>query len=259
MLNKITEHVSSKKVIYILVIALVILTGAAAINNFWDMLARFGWVSPAPAAAKTINISADGKVTVSSDIAQISFSVVTDGQTAEEVQQKNTEAMNKVIDYIKSKGVDAKDIKTTNYNLYPRYDYINGKQTPAGYNLSQTLEVKVRDLTKVGTVLTGAIARGANQVSGVQYTVDDPDSFRAQARAEAFGKAKDKAKELAKEAGVSLGRVVTFSESVSGGMPIYYDKAYGMGGGSVASAPIPDTQPGSQDITVTVNVTFEIR
>ncbi len=259
MLNKIGEHVSNKKVIYVLVVALAVLVSAAAINNFWDMLARFGWASPAPTIAKTINISADGKVTVSPDTAVISFSVVTDGQTAEEVQQKNTLAMNKVTDYIKSQGVEAKDIKTSNYNLYPKYDYINGKQTAAGYSLSQTLEVKIRDLTKVGTILTGAIARGANQVSGVQYTVDNPDTYQAQARAEAFKKANDKAKELVKEAGVSLGRVVTFSESVSGGPPIYYDKAYGIGGGGMASAPAPDIQQGSQDITVIVNVTYEIR
>ena len=256
MLTDIKDFFSTTKLGRYLAVAFLVLIVFTALNTVWDTLARLGWASPVSKETKTISISADGKVTVSPDTAKISFSVVTDGQTAEEVQQKNTQVMNKVIDYVKSNGVDAQDIKTTNYNLYPRYDYINGKQTPAGYNLNQTLEVKIRDLAKVGQILTGAIARGANQVSGVEYTVDDPDAFRAQARAQAFTKAQTKAKELTKLVGVRLGSVQTFSESVSGGPPIYFEKAYGMGG---AGPVVPETQPGNQEITVTVNVVFEIR
>ena len=255
MSNQISEFIRSDKLARWLGWLVVCLVFLVAVDILWHLLGGWGWVSMEGKEPRTIAISADGKVTVTPDTAKISFSVVTDGQTAEEVQQKNTEAMNKVIDYIKSNGVEAADIKTTNYNLYPRYDYINGKQTPAGYNLNQTLEVKIRNLTKVGQILTGAITRGANQVSGVEYTVDDPDAFRAQARAQAFGKAQAKAKELIKLMGVRLGQVQTFSESVSGGPPIYFEKAYGLGGGG----PTPETQPGSQEITVTVSVVFEIR
>mgnify|MGYP001579772708 CR=1 FL=1 len=105
--------------------------------------------------------------------------------------------------------------------------------------------------------MTGAIGQGANQVSGVEFFIDDPDSFRAQARAEAFAKARTKAKELAKLAKVRLGDVVTFSESYSGQSPIFYEKALTMGTAGYGGA-VPDVQSGSQEITVSVSVVFEI-
>ena len=149
------------------------------------------------------------------------------------------------------------DVKTTFYNLYPRYDYIEGRQIPAGFSLTQGVEIKVRDLKKVGEIVTGTVAKGANQVSGIEFFVDEPETARAEARAQAFEKAKTKAQETAKLAGVRLGRVVTFSESVSGEPPIFYEKAYGLGIGGGGG--LPDTQAGSQEITVSVNVVFEIR
>ena len=256
MLNKLKDYISSSKLIRYLTVALVVLTAAMAINSVWDVLARLGWASPQTDTARTITISAEGKVTVTPDVARISFSVVTDGQTADEVQQKNSEAMNKVIGFVKSSGVADDDIKTVGYNLYPRYDYIEGRQVSAGYSLTQTLQVKIRDLKKVGDVLAGTVARGANQVTNIEYFVDDPDNFRAEARAKAFDKAEAKAKELTKLADVRLGKVVTFSESFNGTVPVFYEKAYamGIGGGSA-----PDTEAGSQEITVNVNVVFEIK
>ncbi len=247
--NKLTRHLASLVTVLVLIVA---------INNIWDLFSRFGWVSPAPTQEHTVTVSSDGKVTVSPDTARIQASVVTDGQTADEVQQKNTEIMNKVIEYVKSVGVDARDIKTTSYNLYPKYDYINGRQVPAGFSLTQGAEIKVRDLKKAGELITGVVARGANQVQGVEFFVDDPDKFRMEARRQAFDKAKAKAKELAKLAGVRLGDVVTFSESYSGQPPVYFEKAYsslGIGGGGAA----PDVQSGSQEITISVSVVFEIR
>ncbi|MEK7078268.1 MAG: SIMPL domain-containing protein [Patescibacteria group bacterium] len=244
-------HNKRSKIAVLVSLLIIILT----LNQLWDLWGKWGWVSPPLKDSRTITISAEGKVTASPDTAKIQLSVVTDGKTADEVQQKNSEDMNKVTDFIKSSGVETKDIKTTYYNLYPKYDYVNGRQIPAGYSLSQTLEVKIRDLKKTGQILTGAVARGANQVSGVEFFVDDPDNLKAQARQQAFDKAKTKAKELAKLAQVRLGKVITFSESSSGQPPIFYEKALGLGGGG----PIPDIQSGSQEIIVSVNVVFEIR
>ncbi len=247
--NRLTRHLAGIVTVLLLVVAL---------NSFWDLLARWGWASPKSTEPRTVTVNAEGKATVIPDTTRINISVVTDGKTADEVQQKNTETMNKVIEYVKSSGIEAKDIKTTFYNLYPRYDYVEGRQVPAGFSLTQGAEVKVRDLKKVGEVITGTVARGANQVSGVEFFVDNPEKAQAEARKEAFEKAKAKAKEAAKLANVRLGDVVTFSESFSGQPPIFYEKAYslGVGGGGGAT---PDTQPGSQEITVNVNVVFEIR
>lgn len=247
--NKITQNIAGILTALLLIVAL---------NNFWDLLARFGWVSSVAKDIKTITINADGKVTVTPDTAKISISVVTDGTTADEVQKRNTENMNKVIEYVKGLGVEAKDIKTTYYNLYPKYDYINGRQVSAGFSVSQSAEIKVRDLKKVGEIVTGTVARGANQVQGVDFFVDDQEKFKAEARKTAFDKAKLKAKEMAKLTGIRLGRVVTFSESYNGQPPIYYEKAYGMASGIGGGGGSPDIQSGSQEVMVSVSVVFEI-
>ncbi len=239
-----------------LIPAIIVLVLVVSLNNLWDLFAKWGWAGPLAKEAHTIAISAEGKVTATPDVARLNISVVTEGKSAEQVQQTNTEAVNKVVEFVKSKGVEDKDIKTTGYDLYPRYDYIEGRQVAAGYALNQTLEVKIRDLKKVGEIITGAVSRGANQVSGVEFVVDDPDKFRAEARAQAFEKARAKAKELTKLAKVRLGKAVTFSESFAPGPPIIYARSaevYGIGG--VA----PDTQPGSQEIAVNVTVVFEIK
>ena len=213
MINKLSEYISSSKLARYLAIALVVLVILVAINNIWDIFAKWGFVNPPLQIPNTITITADGKATAAPDTAQISVSVVTDGATTDDVQQKNAKTANNVIDYLKSNGVESKDIKTTQYNLYPRYDYYNGKQTLAGFSLTQTMDIKIRDLKKVGEIITGTVARGANQISSVNYFIDDPETFKAQARAQAFDKARAKAKEVAKLAGVRLGDIVTFSES----------------------------------------------
>lgn len=260
MLTKLLESFSlgSSKLAKHLAAALVVLAVLIAINNAWDIFAKWGIADPPGKDPRSITITAEGKTTAAPDTARIDASVVTDGKTADEVQQNNTSVANKVIDYLKSNGVESKDIKTTQYNLYPRYDYYNGRQSLAGFSLTQTMEIKIRNLQKVGELITGTVARGANQINSVSYFIDDPESLKAEARSQAFEKARAKAKEVARLAGVKLGDVVTFSESVNGyPMPIY-ERAYsagGYGGGGIS----PDTQAGSQDIVVSVSVVFEIR
>ena len=259
MINKLSEYLSSNKLARYLAVSLVVLVILVAVNSVWDIFAKWGFVSPPKQAPNTITITSEGKVTAAPDTARIDVSVVTDGKTADDVQQKNTETTNKVVEYIKSKGVEAKDIKTTQYNLYPRYDYYEGKQSLAGFSLTQTMEIKIRDLKKVGEVITGTVASGANQISSVYYFIDDPEALQATAREQAFEKAKAKAKQVSKAAGVRLGDVVTFSESSNGVVPMY-EKAYsytgmGIGGGGVS----PDTQAGSQEVIVNVNVVFEMK
>ncbi len=257
MSNPIGEFIRSDKLGRWFGYLLMSLLLLVSLDVLWHLFGAWGWVGPEPKEPRTVTVSAEGKVTVIPDTTRINISVVTDGKTADEVQQRNTETMNKVLEYVKGTGVEAKDIKTTFYNLYPRYDYVEGRQIPAGFSLTQGVEIKVRDLKKVGEIVTGTVARGANQVSGIEFFVDDPESARAEARAEAFEKARAKAKEVARLAGVRLGQVVTFSESVSGEPPIFYPKAveFGIGGGGGS----PDTQPGSQEVAVSVNVVFEIK
>ena len=257
MLNKLSSYISSDKIARYLAIGLVVFVALAVVNNAWDIFAKWGFADPPGKDPRSITVTAEGKTTCAPDASRIDVSVVTDGKTADEVQQSNARVANNVIDYLKSNGVESKDIKTTQYNLYPRYDYYNGKQTLAGFSLTQTMEIKIRDLQKVGELITGTVAEGANQITSVSYFIDDPEVFKAQARALAFDKARAKAKETAKLAGVSLGDVITFSESSDGYPAPIYERAYGvgLGGGGIS----PDTQAGSQDVVVNLSVVFEIK
>ena len=205
---------------------------------------------------RSIMMSAEGKVVAQPDTAQLSFGVVTNGKDSAKVQEDSDKQMKVIIDYLKQSGVSADDIKTSGYNLYPQYDYTkpNPVQEITGYSLNQNVDVKVRDLNKVGSILGGLTAKGVNQINNVSYFIDDPDALRAKARTEAVGKAKQKAQELASTLGIRLGKVINFSEGTSPiDPPIFYGERGAGGGGT---SPV---EPGSQDVTVTVTLTFEIK
>ncbi len=157
--------------------------------------------------------------------------------------------------------MEAKDIKTAGYNLNPRYEYNDKtrKSFISGYTLTQTVFVKIRDLAKVGKILSGLPSKGINDISGLSFSIDDPDKFLNEARKEAFEKAMVKAKEMAGYNGVKIRRVVSFNE-YGGGYPIslYSKEAFGRGGDLGSPAPLPTIESGSQEVTVNVNVTYEI-
>lgn len=208
-------------------------------------------------AERTLTVSAEGKVIAVPDIASINFSVVTEAKTAKEAQTKNTEKMNKVVDYVKSLNIDPKDIKTTSYSLYPKYDYTNGRSILSGYTLTNSINIKVREFDAIGDLIANSVDLGINQIGDVQFSIENPDELKAQAGAIAMKNAKDKATTLAKQAGVSLGRIVTFSESDTN-MPTpipYYAKleSVGMGGGAA-----PQIEQGSQEVRIVSNIIFEI-
>lgn len=205
----------------------------------------------------TISISGEGKISAAPDVAAISVGLVSEGKDIAALQRQNTEKMNSLIAAVKAQGVADKDIQTTNYSIYPKYDYTNGASVLSGYTVNQNATVKVRDLTKVGTIFAAVGAIGANQVSGPNFTIDDPTQLQADARMKAIADAQDKAQALARQLGVSLGRVVSFNESGALPGPVQYlDYARGVGGGE--SAP-PKIESGSLDIVSDVALTFEIR
>ncbi|MDO8601703.1 MAG: SIMPL domain-containing protein [bacterium] len=216
--------------------------------------------SNAVTPSRTITVSAEGKASIAPDIATLVFSVVSQGATAEAVQKANTDKINLAIDYLKKQNVAAKDIQTSNYSLYPRYKYEEktGESSIFGYELTQTVTVKVRDLEKAGAIVGGLAGAGVNQISSFSYSVEDPEAPRNDARAEAFSTAFQKAKTMADQVGVRIARVVTFSESTGGYPgPFYYDRAVMMeskGGGNA-----PSFEPGEEEIVVNVSVTYEIR
>lgn len=204
----------------------------------------------------TISVSATGEVYAKPDVALTSFSVVTEAKTVSEAVAENTEKMNAVIDLIKEQGIEAQDLKTIAFNIYPRYDWQEkgGKRVLRGYEAYQTLRVKIRNMEKIGVILQGATNQGANQVGDLQFTIDEPDKLQEQARAQAIEKARAKAKELAWQLGVRLGKVVQFSEG--GVFPAFYmaeEMKAGIGGGGE-----PQIETGENKISVTVTITYEI-
>ncbi len=210
-------------------------------------------------ANKTFTVSAEGKATATPDVADFSFSVVSEGNNPSKIESDANDKITSAINYLKSNGVDSKDIKTTNYYLSPKYNYDkdNGKSYIDGYSFTESVQVKARDLTKVATYLGGLSKLGINQIGSVSFSVDNDEQYIAIARHEAFEKAFAKAEDMATQNKVEIKRLISFSEYPSYNPAPYY----GMGGGgreSVKTSIAPTIETGSQEIKIQVNVTYEI-
>lgn len=209
-----------------------------------------------------ISVTAEGKVSTPPDIASVSFGVTTGRQTSAKAGadtiQKN---MTKIIAAVKGLGVADKDIVTESFYLSPEYDFTTSGQIPRGFQATQTLRVKIRDLDTVGDVLTAATNAGANQAGGISFGVDNPDAMKAKAREIAIEKAKAKAQVLAQNLGMSLGRMTGFSEDGSYPppmAPMMMKANYDAGANMVAeqSMEIPS---GEQEIVSNVTISYELR
>lgn len=206
----------------------------------------------------TITIDGVGRVTAVPDIGSITVSLVSENKDAAKAMDANNKQFNLLIDALKKAGIAKEDLTTSSYSVYPKYEWPDGKQVLTGYEVNQSLTVKIRDLAKSGNIITIAGQNGANQVSGLTFTIDDPESLRQQAREKALQNALEKAQTLAKQTGTHLGKIVSFSESSSGGQtpgPIYYDRMENMSKDSIAT---PSIEAGSQDIYVYATIQYEI-
>ena len=206
----------------------------------------------------TFSVSGEGKITMVPDIAVISVGVTAQGATVTRVQTELNTKINAMSDAIKKLGVDGKDIKTSYYNISPTYDYSSSTQRITGYEAHSNLTIKVRKIDNANAVIDAATTQGANQVGGVSFDVDDKSKAENQAREEAVKDAKSKAEAAAKAAGFKLGRVINYSEGGGAGpRPIMYDAAKALpiaGGGEPTQV-----EPGSSEIMVTVNLSYEIQ
>ncbi len=215
--------------------------------------------------ARTITVNGEGKITIKPDIAMVTLTVSSAGKTVAEVTADGNKKMTNIIAEMKTLGIKAEDIQTSEYNLYPRYDYgstVSGTYRPTtptilGYSLDQSVNVKIRNLEKSDQVLDRAIQAGANQVSSLTFDMDDASSVKKDARKMAFDKAREKAEEMSKAAGVSLGRVITFSEDNYGGIMPYANFSM-KADMAMATAESVSIEPGSKEFTVNVSVTYEI-
>lgn len=212
----------------------------------------------------TVSFSGEGKVTAKPDVALIDLAIVTDAPTSKAAQDQNSAKSKSLTEFLSKQGIDEKDIKTTSYNIYPQYYYppypTAEVRVPkiTGYQVNQSVQVKIRDLAKADKILDGVVSAGVNQINNFQLTIDDPEKLKEEARAQAIKDAKAKAEKLEDQLDIDLGRIINFSENTGGyPVPVFYDKAMdsrgGMGGGG------PSIPTGENEINVSVSITYQIK
>jgi len=213
-------------------------------------------------AMSTISIGGLGEVTAAPDTAFITSGVTTQGATAREALDANTKAMGDLLETLKSAGIEARDIQTSGFSVNPNYVYsdardANGYQLPPkinGYQVFNTVTVRVRDLASLGGVLDKAVNVGANTINGVTFSVADPSKLYDEARKAAFADARQKAELYATAAGEDLGKIVNISESqgYNGPQPYMMKVA-----ADAASSPVP-IATGELSFQINVQVTWNL-
>jgi len=206
-----------------------------------------------------LTVSGEGKVYTIPDIAAVDISIINTGNEKSDIPtmiKKNAEKMNAFIGYLKNLGIDEKDIKTTQYNLVPQYNWTEYQgQIFIGYKITNTILVKIRDFTKIGDVLDGAANEEASSIGNVSFTVEDTEKAKQEARTKAIEQAKEKAQSMIKGTGLKLGKVIDIQE---GYYPVYNYSAM-KGAGESAVPAVPQIEPGQQEVNITVNLTYRIK
>lgn len=266
----------SKKRFFNAILTMVILLAAFLGIKALSSLRELSYIGKGVYPSNVISVNGTGEVLAVPDVASFSFSVVEEGKTVKDAQDKATKKINSILEAVKALGVEEKDIKTTGYNSYPKYDYQQtvctmqypnycppGKQILTGYEVTQSITVKVRDTEKAGDVLTKVGELGAGNISGLDFVVDDLEKVKAEAREKAVADAKAKAKILSKTLGVKLDTIVNFYENGDGAYPMMYraemsadTKVMGMGGAATVAPSIPT---GENKIISNVTITYEIK
>jgi len=212
-----------------------------------------------PAQTRTLNVSGNGTVYLTPDIAYINIGVHTEDPAIAAAVDENNTRTQALVDALKNSGVATEDIQTSNFSVYSlqSYDKITGQANGSYYAVDNTVYVTIRDLTKMGSLLNTAVGSGANNINGITFDVADKTAAMAQARQKAMASAASLASELAQTAGATLGEIqsITYSDYT------YQPYAYGMGGGGGAPAPNASVpiQPGLTQIQVTVSVTYALK
>ena len=203
-----------------------------------------------------ITVQGTAIISLKPDMATLSLGVDAQASSAALAQSNASKAMAAVIDAVKKQGVADADLATQGINLSPMY----GNQTPngsprvTGYEANQSLSVKVHDLDKVGPIIDAGVAAGATSVGGVSFSLADPTAATNQARQMAVTDAHNRAQALATAAGVTLGAPISITEQAATQPPVFYAAAV-PAAGAVAETPV---QPGTTDVTVTVEVVYQI-
>lgn len=225
----------------------------------------------------SINVEGVAEVNAVPDIGVFSFTVEAESEDVATAQEESGETINEIMTYLKTEGgVEEKDIKTTGYNTYPRYEWeqrlciqgnCDNERVLRGYVVTQSVTVKVRDTEKAGELIAGVGSRGATNLSGLNFEVDDLEAKKEEARLLAIADAKAKADRLADELGVRLGDIMSFYDNGGDGyypMPMYAETR-AMGGDMMMDMAVeeasfaPEISVGEDTIVARVTITYEIK
>lgn len=255
-----------------------VLVFLAVLSVFYAVrvLSEFRMYRNADMGFKSITLSGHGEVSAVPDLANVSFTIKKEAKTVKEAQEAVAVVEKSSLDFLKESDVADKDIKTIYASFNPKYKYVynakdlmpcnefgcpprDGNNVLVGYEAYENITVKVRNTDEVGKIMQGLGALGVSDLSGPNFSIDDEDALKAEAKKEAIEDAKAKAKVLAKNLGVKLGDVMSFSDDGGYPTPMYYGKDMMMAEGAMnvsAPAVIPK---GENTITSDVSITFEIR
>jgi uncharacterized protein len=221
----------------------------------------------------TISVSGEGKVFAVPDIANFSFILTEERKSVKEAQNSLSEDISYILDSLDKFGIDKKDIKTLSYNVYPRYEYqtmqkicpegfscppSSKERVLVGYEVSQNISIKLRDIDQAGEVLDSLGGLGIDNLNGPNFEIEDREKFEREARKMAIDNAKEKAKDLSKDLGVRLVRVVSFSEGgrfYAQTRNFALDESIGIGAGFAT----PEIPAGESEIYSSVQIIYEIR
>jgi len=263
------DEKKQKQLITVLTFFVIVLSFSVLSWGYYNYRQAQNIISP----ERIISFSAEGKVLAKPDVAKIVFDVINQGEKADIVQKENNEKMQAVIAFVKEQKVSEDDIKTIRYSLSPQYDYdwcredqmdIYSRSCPpkiVGYQLDQAVEVKIRDFDTINSIVGGLSEKGANEISNVNFEIDDPEEYRNEARIQALNKIEERAQLLSRKTSIRLGKIINISEG-SSIYPIYRDaKMETMSADSSGEmpAPIAPIESGTEEISITLNVTYELR
>lgn len=236
-------------------------TLAALVSATFFVPAAAAFAEDAKPHDAVITVTGEGHAAIAPDMAVITLAVVQQAKTAQDALDQNNKAMGAVLATLKDSGVAERDLQTSGFSIQPQYTYPNDKdghtQPPVlnGYQVSNGLTVRVRDLSKLGGLLDQAVKLGINQGGDIQFTNDKPDAALEDARKKAVADAAAKAKTLTDAAGVKLGRVIAIREGGVAAPPQPYMRA-------MAAAPMDKAVPvatGENDYNASVSITYAIQ
>jgi len=278
-MENLNENISSvpkeKKILFKMGTALLFVLAIFYIIRIVSEIKSYGFIGSDVPPMTSISFDGKGEVYAIPDVANIYFTVREESKTMKEAQDKVATKTKSALDFIKASGVADKDVKTQNYNAYPKYEtkYENalpcinsncpppqGKQIISGYEISQSISVKLRNTDDAGKILDSLAGVGVSDVQGPNFEVDDMDKLKLQAREAAIKDAQMKAEILSKALGVKLGRITGFYDQNNNYYPMTADygmaKVTSMGGSEMIAPSLPT---GESKVTAVVTITYETK